>query len=1522
MQAQAFCLYFRLTALEQYAARLGFISGDWREQVLQDLLHDGKLKSERRIDPRTNDAVYWCYGRQTSIHCNVDKERPDTLFVIGLFPGPEAPQGRSPVGATVLVPGPWRVATVRPQANPPPIGVGEHLDAVFKVPRRAVPPPSIIVSSRPIAKPLGTLLVRSPAKPPPLILQRKAASSWPVPPATSKPSPVHGAARPLVPQQTDTPATPVTHLSVAPPPTEAPSDDGTAAAAPAPVPPNPPPGTIDPPSGAPSVRAAAALEGTSELGERWRRWWRQTSVVHNPALAAILDEPDPQAARRARIERLSQEIARLRDELEALPSIETIEELEQQGQEVQSLGERTSVAPPDEPGLLSGAADLLAMYCARRIDHLPGWALNGHLDAGAWLRTALTNEVAAAELRAVSDWIRATFGDAAPESLYDLPRDGAEGSPVERLDTAWRAAREREALLAEIVPYAHEALAALPRAIFAVACDRVLVWQRLLHPEALRTMLAGLVDLADEPASWLKATELPPEAHALTGDDLDNVRDLRDFKRALRHICQIQPRPSPPPTGVARILGFDHAVTDAAGKIIAATLSLPELKPGDDVGPIHVPIRVRAPAPYANPLMLELAAPHLRAMPQAEYALGGSIVHREQQGVLHWQIRDRQEDWYESDVPGEYYLDTIVPIPVYRQALLGWQRSPRPELGVTVRVEGLERRLNFTRLLLQPRHVQTNEPQASPTDLVTRRPLGAQVVYERLAEVIRRGGPSFMVVAPRRFGKTTLLKYLFGIANAQTELFPVIVDLGRHMTAEDGLVQLFKQISDRLHEEFGAAPATPTPAVWSHQNFREIRQFLHSKGKTTLLILVDEAQALVPRQSGVPWGNTFKNMLELHLTGQRDTLADVTFGLFGTIDLSVKVGRNCRDFLFTHGYQAHEFDVASLNRYLREAGQGRIESTSAARIELARWANNLWTLSAVLQRILRRINADQRTFFVTGDVRAAVEELLKEERDETSVLWGYASAELSYSDEWEPIDAFPLAVAWARDSRGTAPSDLLDASARWLNEQLARLEFPTTITRERLEECLKDLKDRGIVRESGEFRRPLLCELLRRQPSELFAAPINTHALSRLAVDNVEWPSDVEYHTEGGQAKIYSRRSGDSTLAYRVSRLENADDRRRFTRMCATIRKIRETRTRQDGDEHLPKVRFAGYRVDNPSEGVLIYDWVQGQSLESAWSSTPPRARVYIARQIARALAALHARNAIHCDVRPGNIIVDGNMHAVLVDFGLVRQHDGYHRTRLVGDPFVAPELQQDPPQYSPRADIYSLGVFLRGQDTAEVADWRPLVDRMLAHDPGERPDATVVAAALHEIASRQGFDPRREESGRQVDAVIEHATDIWLMEVLLPYRDAAALCRCGYLKWDTHRATEVAFYLGNIFTHMVRDAPTTDARALARFIEGDVSLLALYGQCGRTTPRPRVVAPWYAREVKAVGKLRNAWAHQTARKALLHEIQTEARLGPNQMLAHCADCLRSVAQKIDRYGGSNSVVERFVDFFITPAPA
>src|SRR5690606_18262361 len=83
-------------------------------------------------------------------------------------------------------------------------------------------------------------------------------------------------------------------------------------------------------------------------------------------------------------------------------------------------------------------------------------------------------------------------------------------------------------------------------------------------------------------------------------------------------------------------------------------------------------------------------------------------------------------------------------------------------------------------------------------------------------------------------------------------------------------------------------------------------------------------------------------------------------------------------------------------------------------------------------------------------------------------------------------------------------------------------------------------------------------------------------------------------------------------------------------------------------------------------------------------------------REIAGALDYAHRRGVIHRDIKPGNILMDGEGHALLADFGIVKLAEGGTNltgTGVVGTPaYMAPEQAQGAP-IDARADIYSLGV-------------------------------------------------------------------------------------------------------------------------------------------------------------------------------------------------------------------------------------
>ena len=88
--------------------------------------------------------------------------------------------------------------------------------------------------------------------------------------------------------------------------------------------------------------------------------------------------------------------------------------------------------------------------------------------------------------------------------------------------------------------------------------------------------------------------------------------------------------------------------------------------------------------------------------------------------------------------------------------------------------------------------------------------------------------------------------------------------------------------------------------------------------------------------------------------------------------------------------------------------------------------------------------------------------------------------------------------------------------------------------------------------------------------------------------------------------------------------------------------------------------------------------------------------------QVADALSYIHARNINHLDIKPSNVLIDGNGNAVVIDFGLSKRYDetgSQTSTTPVGISHGFAPLEQYQPggvsTFSPTTDIYSLGATL-----------------------------------------------------------------------------------------------------------------------------------------------------------------------------------------------------------------------------------
>jgi serine/threonine-protein kinase len=132
-------------------------------------------------------------------------------------------------------------------------------------------------------------------------------------------------------------------------------------------------------------------------------------------------------------------------------------------------------------------------------------------------------------------------------------------------------------------------------------------------------------------------------------------------------------------------------------------------------------------------------------------------------------------------------------------------------------------------------------------------------------------------------------------------------------------------------------------------------------------------------------------------------------------------------------------------------------------------------------------------------------------------------------------------------------------------------------------------------------------------------------------------------------------------------------------------------------------------RGEHDGRQFIVLEYVDGENLKELIrrGPVPVATAVELAIQISQGLAFAHQQGLVHRDVKPQNVLLDGDGQVKVTDFGIARSLDVQHGMTQTGtvlgtSDYIAPEQAQGQ-RVDEHTDVYSLGVVLYELLTGEV---------------------------------------------------------------------------------------------------------------------------------------------------------------------------------------------------------------------------
>lgn len=770
-----------------------------------------------------------------------------------------------------------------------------------------------------------------------------------------------------------------------------------------------------------------------------------------------------------------------------------------------------------------------------------------------------------------------------------------------------------------------------------------------------------------------------------------------------------------------------------------------------------------------------------------------------------------------------------------------------PELTANVR-------FSFERITL-PFSTTTNSAA------MRQHPLGIQHKYEEIRTMLEQGRRSLRIAAPRRFGKTTLLTALYEHFNAADTKTSVLFMRSIVATVDAHIFQVFlKRVAERLdvNVRLDWDDAVPVSA-----NLDSARRKAWESGFTAIYMVVDEAQAFFAGAEGRARAERVKHLFESDWGREKTGHATIQLLLVGQLHLVEQLkGQAAAMF---RSWEQDEIKPDELEEFLRRLDP-RLQSSAAARRELARESMNFWILLTLLYEIVEKLNEENRTWFDTVDVLRAETKLLNNALSSVgSELGTYLRDALNESDDrtiWKPHPGYPVALAWAAATtthaeggavRKKAALELLD---RWCRDVADQGRFVEDF----LDQRLDDLRRRSVLDGEDGFRSPVqrnYLAALAARPAPL-ATRAEKNSLERALLPEIALPAAIDQtpSNSGGQADIFQVQSEKRLEAWRVVRLDEDRQRREFLNACLALDAMKRTRRGLPGYAYIQHVHQWGFAAGEASRGVFVSEWVEGFDLSDRKKEISQPALVGLAFGLAKALQVLEAHEVWHRDIKASNIILSPGGIPKLIDFGLARVAQASSRSRpQSGLSHLAPELRGASPVWSVKSDIFALGATLEELADASCSEFLGFVKKRMLHEsPRHRIGADELVSELDAMRERMGLESRRmelmalftEKAGRLES----------LATVVKSYEKDVVASGLG-LYQGVELWTCVAHFLDDVFEVTCKQQPD-----LATSIQrgADVRTFHLAQLTSASTDPARRL--WQAK-AHAVGTLRHARAHR-----------------------------------------------------------